>query len=520
MFRPLALFRRRPIVPAVLLLGALASFALAQQEEAKVAEKSPEAIKAALELDQKIIAEVKKGSEILSNLSHLSDIIGPRLTGSAALKRANDWTADRMKAYGLSNVKLERWSLPEGWQRGTAYAKIIEPDNGRSLTLASMGWYPGTKGKITGDVVVIQAKTIAELKKYEGKLKGAIVLRNPPSKLTPWMDIEKAGGRPFAADGFPKKGEEGKGKFGDGKFQPEAFQAMTKAVRELLTKEGAAVLLTDSAKHFNLLATTGSWGGADRPSADNRIPTCYMAHEHYALLYRLATRPEPAVTKVEVDITNTFVPGPIAVYNTVGEIRGSEKPDEFVILGAHLDSWDLGQGTLDNGTGSSVVLEAARALAKCGVQPKRTIRFILFTGEEQGLHGSKAYVTQHKNEVDKISTAIVHDTGTGKVVGLGWGNRPGLKPILESELATLKELGVAEFQRRAGSGSDHMSFERAGIPACFFSQEIAGYRFAHHSQADTMTLVREPDLIQGAQVMAVMAMRFANLETMLPRAKK
>src|SRR5262249_16410844 len=360
------------------------------------------------------------------------------------------------------------------------------------------------------EVVYLKAKNSKELEEYRGKLKNAIVLIRPPTTLTPYETIEKP-----TKDGFGFKGGKG-GKGG----APEVDAEFTKNRSEFLIKEGAAALLQDSAKHFNLLTTTGSWTGSDRPSAANRIPTCYVANDHYALLYRLATRPAPAVTRMEIEIQNTFVPGPIAVHNTVGEITGSEKPDECVIVGAHLDSWDLGQGALDNGTGTCVTLETARILAKSGVKPKRTIRFILFTGEEQGLHGSRQYCIQHKAELSKVSAALVHDTGTGKVVGLGWFGRPVLKSILESELISLKDLGVADYMRRAGGGSDHASFDRAGVPGCMMVQEIAGYRFAHHSQADTVSMARESDLIQGAQVIAVMAMRLANLEGLLPREKK
>jgi carboxypeptidase Q len=465
--------------------------------------------KKALELDKNLIAMATKGSELLSNLTYLSDVIGPRLTGSTAVSKANHWTTGKMLDYGLTNVHLETWSMPEGWQRGFAYARIVEPDNGRSLTIASMGWYPSTAGRVVGDVVVVSAKNSKELETYRGKLKGAIVLTKPPSTLTPWQEIEKRD---------PKAGFEFKG--GGKKTSQEFDREFTKTRAEFLSKEGAVALLTDSAKHFNLLTTTGSWSGTDRPSASNRIPTAFVAHDHYSLLYRLATRPQPAVTRVEIEINNKFIPGPIAVYNTVGEIKGSDKPDECVIVGAHLDSWDLGQGTLDNGAGSCVLLETARVLAKCGVQPKRTIRFVLFTGEEQGLHGSKAYCQQHKEELAKVSAALVHDTGTGKVVGLGWFGRPVLKSILETELASLKELGAVDFLKRASGGSDHASFDQAGVPGCMMVQEIAGYRFAHHSQADTLTMAREPDLIQGAQVMAVTAMRLANLEQLLPRERK
>ena len=246
----------------------------------------------------------------------------------------------------------------------------------------------------------------------------------------------------------------------------------------------------------------------------------FVTHDHYALLWRLANRPAPAKTRVEVEVTNKFIPGPVTVYNTVGEIRGSEKPDEFVVVGAHLDSWDLGQGTTDNGTGSCVVLETARILAKSGVKPKRTIRFVLFTGEEQGLYGSKAYVQKHKDELPKISLCLVHDTGTGKVVAIGTQGREPVKPILEAELASLKELGLKEINLRGMGGSDHQSFEAAGVPGFAVQQDMSEYRLTHHSQSDTLDKAKEADLIQGAQVMAVTAMRVANLPELLPRAKK
>jgi 6-phosphogluconolactonase len=245
-----------------------------------------------------------------------------------------------------------------------------------------------------------------------------------------------------------------------------------------------------------------------------------MAHEAYALLWRLASRPAPAETKVEVEITNTFVPGPVVVYNTVGEIRGSEKPDEFVVVGAHLDSWDLGSGTTDNGTGSCVVLESARVLgklAKEGIRPKRTIRFVLFTGEEQGLHGSRNYVESHKDELAKCSMALVHDTGTGKVTELTLSGEAAAQPIIDPELVSLKDLGLKGTNLGTIGGSDHNSFTRVGVPGFCFRQDPAEYRLTHHSQSDTLDKAKEPDLIQGAQSMAVIAMRVANLPQLLPR---
>ncbi len=500
-----------------------------------IAQDRPEAAIATV-LDQKLINNAKDGSEIMSNLAYLSDVIGPRLTGSANLKRANDWAAERMTSYGLSNVQLEPWELPVGWERGTASVRMIEPNTGKSLTVAAMGWSPGTNGKITGDVFVINAKTPDDLEQYKGKLKNAIVLRRPPSEVRPITEsVDIVGGQrrpPQPAAGEKDKATPAekdkaapreKGKAGGGgfnnRFSAESMR-FNREMSEFLKKEGVAVLLSDAAKPHGLLNMSGGWRGNDRVAASDPLPTLFVTHDHYAMLHRLASRPSPAVTRIEVEITNTFVPGPLAVYNTVGEIRGSEKPDEFVVLGAHIDSWDLGQGTTDNGTGTCVVLEAARLLAKCGVAPKRTIRFALFSGEEQGLHGSKAYVKRHEAELPKTSAAVVHDTGTGRIIGLSLMGRELLKPLMEAELASLKELGVTNISADSMGGSDHQSFEAGKVPGFMFRQDPAEYRLTHHSQSDTFDKAREPDLVQGAQTMAVIAMRLANRDELLPRTKK
>jgi len=479
----------------------------------------------ALALDQKVIAIAKENSEIMANLTYLSDMIGPRLTGSAALKRANQWAAEKMKSYGLAGVELEAWSIPVGWERGTATARIVEPDNGRTLLLAAAGWTPSSKGKIEANVVVMTAKNSKELAAYKGKLNGAVVLRGAPSNVRPITDTQ------FFPIGRPDRQAEEKksdpGKSSDNKDpspggaapeQPsfEEMQAFRRELADFLRSEGAAVLVQDAAKPHGLLTTTGGWRGTDRASGPEPLPSAFMAHEHYSLLHRLAMRPS-APTRIEIEITNKLIPGPLAVYNTVGEIKGNDKPDEFVILGAHLDSWDLAQGTTDNGTGSVVVLEAARILARSGIQPKRTIRFVLFTGEEQGLHGSRAYVQKHKDELPRISMCLVHDTGTGKVIGIGLQGREVLKPLLEAELTSLKELGLKDINLRRMRGTDHSSFEQAGVPGFAVQQDMAEYRFTHHSQSDTLDKAREADLIQGAQVMAVTALRVANLPNLLPR---
>jgi hypothetical protein len=473
------------------------------------ARQANDAAATAKALDQEIIVRAKNGSELMVNITHLCDVIGPRLTGCAALKKANDWAADKMKAYGLVNVQNEPYLFPEGWERGPISARLVEPDNGVKLSLASWCWVPGTEGKIQADLVLIAAEKEKDLTAYKGKLKGKVVLFGPPAKLRPLTEIDKPFGS-FASALEPHK---------DG-TDPVDW-GMSFAKEDLLKSEGAAAVLHDCERHFGLLSAASPFFiTSERPSALHRIPICNVAHHHYAMLCRLASRPAPARTRIELEVSNKFIAGPLKVFNTVGDIRGTDKPDEFVILGAHLDSWDLGQGALDNGTGTCVILEAARILAQCP-RPKRTIRFVLFTGEEQGSRGSMAFVKQHQDEMPKTSAFLNHDRGTGKVIGLAWaGEREAFGSILETEMVSLKELGAKYVDGRTTSNSDQWSFSNVGVPACAVDQEIAGYRLAWHSEADTLALVREPGLIQGAQVMSVTAMRLANLDKLLPRSKK
>ncbi len=484
-------------------------------------------------LDQKIMAEAKNNSEILANITYLCDMIGPRLTGSENLKRANEWTAERMRSYGLENVRLEPWEIPVGWERGPASLRIVDPPIQINLLIAAAGWTPGTKGKIVGPVVILQVSKREDLAQYKGKLKNAIVLRGEPRTIPPittpidpnlgpyGIPRQPMGNRPMGGGDAPRtenrpmSGDQPppRGNFGE-------MQRLTQEIRDFLKTEGVAAVLQDAGKPHGLLVTTGSWRGRERAEEQDGVTTLFIAHEHYRLLWRLASRPEPAVTKVELEVNNRFLPGPITVYNTVGEIRGSEKPDEFVVVGAHLDSWDLAQGATDNGTGTCVVLETARVLARCGVKPKRTIKFVLFSGEEQGLHGSRQFVERHKDKMARCSMALVHDTGTGKVISIGLQGREVLKPIFERELESLKEIGVHSISTRSVGGTDHQSFERVGVPGFACYQEPHEYRLTHHTQTDTVDKVIEANLIQGTQVMAVAAMRVANLPELLPRERR
>mgnify|MGYP002780321811 CR=1 FL=1 len=504
----------RTLAPLLLLVPAVSAFAAFELAP------PPRAVERAVFVDRAILHEIRERNELLSNLRHLSDEIGPRLTGSANLEKANRWAAERMKESGLANVRLEPWEIPVGWERGSATMKLVEPDTGRGLTVAARGWTPGTASKTTGPVVLLEAKTKDDLARYKGKLRNAVVLNGPPADVKPVTDLTYGPSRPRTPE-EPKKSDPA------AKDPPRPplseLQAFRRELAAFLKSEDAAVVVSDAAKPHGLLITTGAWRDGDRGTEQDPMPAVFMAHEHYALLHRLATRPGNPPTRVEVDIANKFVPGPVTVYNTVGEVVGSEKPEEFVVVGAHLDSWDLATGTTDNGTGSCVVLEVARAvaaLAKAGYPPRRTIKFVLFTGEEQGLHGSKQFAKKHKDSLARMSAALVHDTGTGVVQGFGLQGREAVRKVLEPELETLKTVpGWKGVDLTSSGGTDHLSFEAAGVPGFACRQDMDEYRLTHHTQSDTFDKAKGANLVQGAQCVAVAAVRIANLPELLPRDK-
>ncbi len=486
------------------------------------------------EAAHKFIITERDHSDVMTNLEYLSDMIGPRLTGSTRLKRANDWTAEKMKEYGLENVHLESYTIPRGWERGAVEMKIVE--NGLSVEAAQTAWTPGTHGKVTGPVILFNPRTEADLAAYKGKLKNAILLSSDTSTNPKLPDVKEITPIPAFAPDDPGTHREDKTFLGTdsptpaqspagqapsqpppgGRRQGAGPQSLAfrKARNEFLKKEGAAVLLQDSGKPHDLLNMTGSWTSAQS------IPSLFVSHEHIAMLQRMLKRGNPI--HVEVNITSKFVEGPIIVYNTVGEIKGSEKPDEVVLLGAHLDSWDLGTGSTDNGTGSMAVLEAARIIKMLGVAPKRTMRFVLFTGEEEGLMGSKAYVEAHKSEMPNFDVVFIHDTGTGRVKGAWLQGRAEDRAMLAEQFDMLKSLKLLTDEPNLlpnkMNGTDHASFDDAGVPAFAFNQDPAEYSLTHHSQSDTFDKVRADDLKQGVCALAIFGYTAAQSPERYPRS--
>lgn len=446
--------------------------------------------------DQKISSEVVAHSELMKNLEYLTTRIGPRLTGSPQMQSASQWTLERFRAYGL-DAHLETTQVAHAWTRGDDGAEITSPIE-RRVPIRSAGWSKATDGAVTGPVVFVPADTPAEAERFKDKLKGAVVCMGKPA--TPPSPSEAAENAYDAL--VPRR---------RGAGPPPAAQFRDRRrIGEMIAQSGAIAILRDSGKTDNLF----NMGGAGRSFEPSPVPTAFISHEDYSLLYRLS---QDGPVSLKIDLRGTFSSGPAPASITVAEIKGTELPDEFVIVGGHLDSWDLGQGALDNGTGAMAVLEAARALKALGWHPKRTLTFILFTGEEEGGVGVDLFLKNHAAEVPKMDAVLVHDTGTGRVNSIALEALYETGPLMTKIYSPLEEIfNLEALSTRYFGGSDHVAFLRAGVPAYFCVQSPAHYREAHHSQADTFDKAISEEINEGAAVLAAWAWNVSELSPALP----
>ena len=456
-----------------------------------------------------LIRQALDRSEVMQNLQYLADVIGPRLTGSPAMRKANDWTAERFRQFGLT-ARLEPWDFGVTWERGPASFRITAPFE-RNLVGHSWAWTAGTGGRtLRGPVVRMDASDADSIAAYAARIRGAWLLIRPSAPV--W---NPDGPAMTAADSQAMQAARRR-VFA----QPsDTSEAARNARRQfavdrpyLLKKAGALGILTDGAKEHALMNMSGS------PNSVSPLPNVVIAHEDYAMFERLIGM--GIAPRIEGRIDNRIGKNPVTQWNTVAEIPGIQWPGEVVILGAHLDSWDLGTGVTDNGTGTMVVLEAARAIAQSGLKPKRTIRFILFSGEEQGLLGSRAYAAAHAAEADSIQAVLVLDNGTGMIKGQALQGRNELEQLWKDLLAPVNGLGATEVRQANKGGTDHLAFIPYGVPGFNFDQESRGYNHTHHSQVDTYDHAVPADLVQASAVMAVTAFELANLPELLPRGNR
>jgi hypothetical protein len=427
------------------------------------------------EAAKKLIPLILGESPMMENLRRLTDEIGGRVTGSPAMAKAVQWGVAGFRAAGVE-VHTEKYSMPVTWREGATRLTIVAaeaPGGGPiSLRAVSTGWSPAIAGGgIEAKVVYVGMGSDADFSRA-GNLKGAILLADSEIGST-WPDLFSEYMRPPGI--------------------------IARAV-----KEGAAAILWTGARERLLLYrhTNSLVGEIDK------IPQAVVAREDALKLARLAAA-DPEKIRVRLAMPNE-IGGPLEQENVVGEIRGYEKPDEAVILGAHLDSWELGTGALDNGCNAALVIEAARAIKATGLLPKRTLRFVLFSGEEQGTLGSFAYVKTHAAELDKLRAVIIFDSGSGRVPGYSLGGRRDTQAALAQILKPLSGWGVSEHTADASFGTDNFDFLLEGVPTFVANNEIANYLANYHAASDTFDKVDQREMKMNTVIAALTAWGIAD----------
>lgn len=402
-------------------------------------------------------------------LTELSDDVGARVTGSAQAQKAIEWGEAKMRAMGLENVHAEKWQLWRGWTRGTAQGELLSPIR-RPLHIDAMGWTGSTRaGGADADVVAVNFldldDAMKDMSRYRGKV-ALMVMRGQPSKNFSELFVQ----------------------FGD------FLRASAKAgVTAVIGGQGGGKSAGMNLTHTGIL-------GFD---SDFAVPVVSITAEDQGQLERYLDR--GLTPRVHFDIQNTFTSGPVESANVVGEIRGRENPEQVLVVGGHLDSWDLAEGTTDNGMGSSCVLGAADAILRSGMKPRRTIRFVLFTGEEQGLDGSFAYVKQHAAEMPNHLGSVILDSGQGPVRAFNLGGRDDLLGAFKPFADTLKDIRSLKVDDKVEDGTDTLPFSMAGLPGINMDQDSPDYKYTHHSAADALEAVKPDVLAQDATLMALTA---------------
>jgi carboxypeptidase Q len=409
-------------------------------------------------------------NEAYNDLEELSDYIGGRITGSPQAGQAIQWGLGKMRAMGLENVHAEKWQISRGWTRGSAEAQLVSPIH-RRLTVDSMGWVGSTKaGGEEADVVAVNINHLYdEIKNNASQWAGKVLM------------IVKKGAAPA-----PQPGMSGFAKFGE--FLRKAQEAHAVAV---IGGQGGSFAQGMHLTH------TGSMGF----DTYFEIPSVSMIAEDQQLLGRFLDQGKSV--RIKINVQNQVSSGPVDSANVVGEIRGSEHPEQVIVVGGHLDSWDLADGTTDDGCGVATTLGAAKAIKLSGFKPKRTIRFVLFTGEEQGLLGSLAYTKTHKEELANHVAALVLDNGQGPVVKLNLGGRDDLVSAVKKFTESVKAFGEVEVDDNTVFGTDAGPFILAGLPGINMGQDSPDYKYTHHSAVDTFDKVKPDLLTRDATMMAL-----------------
>ncbi|MCU0239459.1 MAG: M20/M25/M40 family metallo-hydrolase [Pyrinomonadaceae bacterium] len=520
---------------------------------------------------KKIIEEGTKRSKAMETLNYLTDVIGPRLTNSPAQRRANEWTKSKLTEWGLQNAKVESWgNFGRGWTLKKYEASLVEPEqipfhsypkawspstmtmveqtstakNGKKTTTPQM---VETQGAVTGDVVFMEVKTEADLEKYKGKLKGAIVFVSGIREVKPGFDSIASRHNEKSLLDLANASEQAQGQ-GGFRATPEmiAMQQLNTKKIQMCYEEGAAILVEASQLDAGTIRVMGASlppnpnQGGGNPMAQNAnpmrvwskdapkiIPQIVAAVEHYNRVARLVK--QGVKVQMTININSQFNDNDLDGYNTIAEIPGTDLKDEIVMVGGHLDSWHAGTGATDNGAGVTVSMEAVRLILAAGLKPRRTIRVGLWTGEEQGLYGSRGYVAKHigentatglvkKAEYDKFSAYYNLDNGTGQIRGINMQGNEQLRSIFRPWLQSFRDWNATTVSVQSVGGTDHLAFDAVGIPGFQFIQDpIEYFGRTWHTTQDVSDRMIEEDLKRSSVIMATFAYQTAMMDSKLPR---
>jgi len=548
------MLRRQFVAGALLLAFVLQGAAFAQTATA-VYSAPKEAI-------DKIRDEGMNRSKYMETLSFLTDNIGGRLTGSPNMKRANEWTRDKMKAWGMQNAHLESWGpFGRGWALRKFTAAVIDPQFIPVIAYPN-AWSPATKGlrgrkgAVSSDVVLVDAKTDADLVKYKGTLAGKIVFVSGLRSLKP---LEKALSTRYGDEELAKMAaaapptDPNAGTLPPPEVIKNFIEGFNQNARKLrfLQDEGAAVMVFSSSEgdggtmfvqgaslsyelpaqinSIEELVTSPAFQPQNKKYEANMLPQVTVATEDYNRIVRMIKN--GAKPRMTIDVDAQYYDDDPMQYNTIAEIPGTDPvlKNEVVMLGAHLDSWHSSTGATDNGAGSAAVMEAARIILASGLKPKRTIRVALWSGEEQGLLGSTAYVKQHFGEMkdgklvkgpdyEKLSGYFNLDNGTGRIRGVYLQGNANIKPLFQSWLAPFADLDAKTLTISNTGGTDHLPFAAIGLPGFQFIQDEIEYESrTHHSNQDNFDRIQADDMKQASTIIAAFVYQTAMMDGKLPR---
>jgi carboxypeptidase Q len=510
---------------------------------------------------QRIKREAFQDSKVMDHLFWLTDVYGPRLTGSPGFTAAANWAVKRLKEYGIEDAATREWGkFGRSWRLVKFSVSLQEPEYAPLIGFP-LAWSASTNGPVVAEPVLAPLnitdglnfkKTDEELQKYfqeqKGKLRGKIVLLSKPRDVTPVTTApsKRLSDTDLAQDAeapapqvmpafdlekliLPEKQEERRAFFNLTPLELqtriwERMEKMTDDVNKFLAREGAVAAIVPS---YNADAGTvfGEAAGSFKNTEPIAAPRIALTVEHYGRIARLLDKKVPV--KIEFEVRSTSEGATGDGLNIIADIPGSSKPDEIVMVGAHFDSWVGGTGATDNGTGSAVMMEVMRILKALNLKMARTVRLGLWSGEEQGLFGSRAYVKetfgdpvtmQLKPAHAKLSGYFNDDNGTGKIRGVYLQGNDAMRPVFEAWLAPFRDLGVTTITIRNTSGTDHQSFDAVGLPGFQFIQDPVEYgRITHHSNMDVYDHAVPGDLMQASAVIASVVYNAANRPEMLAR---